>query len=121
MLNEARTETNLGVRICSVPGCGRKHQCKGFCKRHYNQHVRKATGNHQGGTVTVALREQEAFLAAERAKRLARIDKLIRDGLPAEAIAERMGMDAYTIRQRSDELGVKLPSFVEWNWGLDVA
>ena len=25
------------MRICETPGCGKKHQVKGFCKNHYNQ------------------------------------------------------------------------------------
>lgn len=23
------------MRLCSVPGCGRKHECRGFCNAHY--------------------------------------------------------------------------------------
>lgn len=28
------------IRVCSVEGCGRKHQAKGFCKIHYNHWFR---------------------------------------------------------------------------------
>lgn len=33
------------MKICNIPGCGRKHEAKGYCSKHYKRIVLKGSRN----------------------------------------------------------------------------
>ncbi len=39
------------MKVCSIPNCGRKHQARGYCKKHYETHTnegRRCKKKYQG-------------------------------------------------------------------------
>ena len=39
----AKSSITKKIKVCKVEGCGRKHNCKGYCRAHYERLVRRGT------------------------------------------------------------------------------
>lgn len=50
------------MRLCSIEGCKRKHEAKGYCKRHYKSFVR------HGNPIQVDINDEERRVKKESAK-----------------------------------------------------
>lgn len=65
--------------------------------------------------IRAVMAEAVSFKAKQRAARMARIEKLIRERLPLSVIHERVGGDINIIARVARELGIRLPTYAEWD------
>lgn len=60
------------------------------------------------------LREQQEFTRREAERKAQRVKHLIREGLPASIIGERLRMRAELVTRVARDMGVTLPDRDEW-------
>lgn len=62
-----------------------------------------------------AMRQQSEWYAESTRRRSERMKQLIRQRLPSVVIAERLGVATHLVTRVASDMGIRLPTFAEWD------